>query len=316
MCTFNGAKYLRKQLDTIVNQSYPLHELIIQDDGSTDETEAIALEYAQKYPYISFMLNSGNHGVNPNFFSAMQKATGDYIAISDQDDIWEQDKIEKQMVAIGDNLLCTHRTQPFSEDGSSVNYDPRIPNVGVLRLQYASISGHTMLFSKKLLELIPDISKTYYGTAYDVILSNVAAAHERLVLINEILVHHRRYATAVSYSEVDKYRMPGYYNGLYMLGWSLRHFLQVKPLMVKHFNTRAKMLASMHAETTSYHKAVKMLELQSSSSLGSMIRLQWFFIKHRSEIFYSKGKDPQNFVRAFLFPVMQIYNYRYLLYRK
>ena len=316
MCTYNGAKYLRKQLDTIVNQTYPLHELIIQDDGSTDGTDAIAQEYAQKYSYIRFMLNTDNHGVNSNFFSAMKKATGDYIAISDQDDIWELDKIKKQMASIGDNLLCTHRSKPLSEDGVSINYDPRTPNVGLLRLQYASILGHTLLFKREMLDIIPDISKTYYGTAYDVILSTTAAAYEQLVLIDEVLVHQRRHTTAVSYTDVDKHRIPSYYNGMYILVWSLKHFLLVKPLMVKHFKTRMEMLNGIHSDTTSYQNAVKMLKLQSSCSLSSLLRLQWFFIQHRSEIFYAKGKDPQNFIRAFLFPIMQIYNYKYLLSRK
>ena len=126
-------------------------------------------------------------------------------------------------------------------------------------------------------------------------------------------MHQRRYTTAASYTGVDSHRIPGYYNGLYIIGWSLTHFRQVKPLMVKHFKTRASLLDGIHADTKSYHEAVKMLRLQSSPSLWSLLRLQRFFIRHRSEIFYTKGKDPQNFIRAFLFPVMQVYNYKYLL---
>lgn len=313
MCTYNGARYIREQLDTIVSQTYPLKEVIVQDDESTDETLQIVREYAERYPYIKYLQNTGKHGVNPNFFSAMAKASGDYIAISDQDDLWEPDKIEKQVAAIGGNLLCTHRTQPFSDDGSDVRYDPRTPNVGLLRLQYASILGHTLLFKRELLNLIPDVSQTYYGTAYDVILSVTAAAYERLILIDEILVHQRRYSEAVTFSEVDRHRIPGYYNGIYMLAWSVKHFRQVKPLMVKHFKTRVGLLENIAASTKSLSEARRMLELQSSSSAGSLLQLQWFFVKHRSEIFYAKGKDPQNFIRAALFPIMQIYNYKYLL---
>ena len=313
LCTYNGAKYLREQLESVVNQTYPLHELLIQDDGSTDGTADITAEYAAKYPFVRCLQNDGPHGLNPNFFSAMHKATGDYIAICDQDDIWELDKIEKQVAAIGDSLMCTHRTVPFSEDGSSVRYDQRTPNIGLLRLQYASIAGHTTLFRRELLDLLPDVSHTCYGTVYDVILAITAAAYCPLVLIDEPLVHQRRYTTAASYTGVDSHRIPGYYNGLYIIGWSLAHFRQVKPLMVKHFQTRLSLLDGIHADTKSYHEAVKMLRLQSSASLWSLLRLQGFFIRHRSEIFYTKGKDPQNFIRAFLFPVMQVYNYKYLL---
>lgn len=315
MCTYNGARFLREQLDSIVNQTYPLQEVIIQDDGSTDDTTLIVTKYAERYPFIKYMKNRGEHGVNPNFFSAMMKATGDYIAISDQDDVWELTKIEKQVAAIGNNLLCTHRTKPFSADGSSVRYDPRLPNVGMLRLQYASILGHTLLFHRDLLQLIPDISNTYYGTAYDVILSVTASAFEQLVMIDEVLVHQRRYASAVTYTDVDRHRIPGYANALYILWWSVRHFRTVKPLMRRHFQRRLGMLEQIHADTRSLNEAKQMLKYQSSAGLWNLLRLQLFFVKHRSEIFYAKGHDPQNFVRALLFPLMQVYNYQYLLWQ-
>ena len=48
LCTYNGARFLREQLDSIVNQTYPIYELIIQDDCSTDSTESIAKEYVEK----------------------------------------------------------------------------------------------------------------------------------------------------------------------------------------------------------------------------------------------------------------------------
>ena len=57
ICTYNGAKYIREQLDSIVNQTYPIFELIIQDDSSTDETISICREYAEKYSFIKPYIN-------------------------------------------------------------------------------------------------------------------------------------------------------------------------------------------------------------------------------------------------------------------
>lgn len=54
LCTYNGAKYLSEQLESILSQTYPLHEIIIQDDNSTDETVNIIHEYASKYSLIKF----------------------------------------------------------------------------------------------------------------------------------------------------------------------------------------------------------------------------------------------------------------------
>jgi|GEM_PF-6352298 len=55
MCTYNGARYIKKQLDTILAQTYPLHEIIVQDDGSTDGTIAIVKEYAQQHLFTTIV---------------------------------------------------------------------------------------------------------------------------------------------------------------------------------------------------------------------------------------------------------------------
>ena len=59
LCTYNGAKYLQEQLDSILAQTYPLHEIIIQDDGSTDNTWQILEEYEEKHPLIHIYHNEG-----------------------------------------------------------------------------------------------------------------------------------------------------------------------------------------------------------------------------------------------------------------
>lgn len=92
LCSYNGEHFLKTQLDSIVCQTYPIHELIIQDDGSTDHTLDIAREYAAQYPFIRVEQHPQNLGFNRNFENALKKATGDFIAIADQDDIWYPEK--------------------------------------------------------------------------------------------------------------------------------------------------------------------------------------------------------------------------------
>ena len=60
MCTYNGEKFLREQLDSIVQQSYPIHELLIQDDQSKDRTTEIIKEYQARYPFIRLRINEKN----------------------------------------------------------------------------------------------------------------------------------------------------------------------------------------------------------------------------------------------------------------
>lgn len=135
MCTYNGARYLREQIDSIVHQTYPIYELIIQDDHSADDTLAIAREYAERYPFIQVFVNEGERGVNSNFYSAMRRATGDFIAISDQDDIWNPQKIEWQVRTIGEAYLSAGITRPFADGADAkVYFDTRAPNIRLERI--------------------------------------------------------------------------------------------------------------------------------------------------------------------------------------
>lgn len=97
VCTYNGEQYLREQLDSILLQTYPIRELIIQDDGSTDGTVQIVKEYEARHPQVKVYLNEHNLGFNANFETAAMRATSDFIAIADQDDVWYPAKIEKQV---------------------------------------------------------------------------------------------------------------------------------------------------------------------------------------------------------------------------
>ena len=64
MCTYNGARFIREQLDSILNQTYPIYELIIQDDCSTDETVEIVKEYTSRDKRIKLFINSTPLGFN------------------------------------------------------------------------------------------------------------------------------------------------------------------------------------------------------------------------------------------------------------
>lgn len=104
LCTYNGEKYLGKQLDSILQQSQPVHEIVVCDDVSSDSTMEILKGYDDKYPGIfKIHRNESNLRSNKNFEKAALLCTGDYIFFSDQDDIWREDKVEKTMQVFKDN---------------------------------------------------------------------------------------------------------------------------------------------------------------------------------------------------------------------
>jgi glycosyltransferase involved in cell wall biosynthesis len=93
LATYNGSKYLRDQLDSIYQQTYKNIEVIVCDDQSTDGTKEILKAYKQSHQ-LKYYINEKRLGVVQNFAKAISLSTGDYIALSDQDDVWLPEKLE------------------------------------------------------------------------------------------------------------------------------------------------------------------------------------------------------------------------------
>lgn len=94
MSTYNGEKYLREQMESLLSQTYSNIEILIRDDGSKDGTTSILDEYSQQYSNIK-VFKEKNVGVIDSFFDLLKKSNADYIAFCDQDDIWLANKVEK-----------------------------------------------------------------------------------------------------------------------------------------------------------------------------------------------------------------------------
>ncbi|MBO4821138.1 MAG: glycosyltransferase family 2 protein [Prevotella sp.] len=97
LCTYNGEPFIEEQLNSIVKQQMPIDEIIICDDVSTDHTLSIINDYTLKNPDINWIVikNSQQLGVTKNFEKALSLCSGDFIFLSDQDDIWRPDKTKK-----------------------------------------------------------------------------------------------------------------------------------------------------------------------------------------------------------------------------
>jgi glycosyltransferase involved in cell wall biosynthesis len=95
LCTYNGSRFLREQLESIAAQTRHPNELVICDDRSTDDTAQIIKSVAKKAPFpVRFEFNQENLGSNKNFERAVGICQGEIIALSDQDDVWEPRKLE------------------------------------------------------------------------------------------------------------------------------------------------------------------------------------------------------------------------------
>ena len=97
LATYNGEKYLKEQIDSILNQTYQNINLIISDDNSNDSTRKIIEEYKKIDNRIKTYLQDKNLGYIKNFEFLLTKVESNYYMLSDQDDVWLPEKIEKSM---------------------------------------------------------------------------------------------------------------------------------------------------------------------------------------------------------------------------
>jgi glycosyltransferase involved in cell wall biosynthesis len=96
MCTYNGAPFLNEQLASIAAQTRPPDELIVCDDHSSDDTVNILNAFRLKAGFpVRIVVNSRNLGTTENFAQAIALCSGDIIALSDQDDVWVQEKLAR-----------------------------------------------------------------------------------------------------------------------------------------------------------------------------------------------------------------------------
>ncbi len=118
MATYNGGRFLREQLDSIRRQSLPPTELVVCDDGSSDDTVEILRRFAEEAPFKVVIDAHGQRlGFTPNFLRAVGLCTGEIVALCDQDDVWEERKLAVCVAGFADGtvMTVTHRVQVVDE---------------------------------------------------------------------------------------------------------------------------------------------------------------------------------------------------------
>ena len=201
VCTYNGEKYLREQLDSLVFQTYKNLEIIVVDDCSSDQTISILEKYENNYASLHYVINEKNLGYAKNFEKAISLCKGEYIALSDQDDIWAVDKIEKQIAEIGNFALIYHDSKCIDENGKDIYqnlsdvyhlYDGKSSRPFLF---YNSVSGHSMLFTAKLVPLLFPFEKQFF---HDRWIAFIATERGGIKLLDEKLVSYRQHQTSIT----------------------------------------------------------------------------------------------------------------------
>lgn len=165
MCTYNGAQYLEKQLDSIFSQEHRDLSLFVSDDGSHDNTVQILVKYQRLQPTGRMFLQHGpKMGFAKNFLSllARKDIDAEYFAFSDQDDVWASNKLTRALTQLASNsdkhqpALYCGRTTLIDEKGIPTGLSPRFnkpPSFANALVQNIG-GGNTMVFNQSARDLL------------------------------------------------------------------------------------------------------------------------------------------------------------------
>lgn len=205
MCTYNGEKYILEQLESIYIQTKQPDEVIIQDDCSTDKTVATIRNFISEHNLDStwkLSVNSDNLGWKKNFMSAIMSSSAELIFLSDQDDIWDKDKIRIMSEICSQNsdieLLVT-RHEPFENKTGKAAYvyQPSLGKDEVTKVPFSGTfqdtlrQGCTYAVKRKLIQYIDDMWDENWP--HDQFFWCIAIARGTLYSYNRPLVRYRRH---------------------------------------------------------------------------------------------------------------------------
>ncbi|WP_411359019.1 glycosyltransferase family 2 protein [Pseudidiomarina salilacus] len=197
MATYNGALYLSEQLESFLTQTRQPDELVISDDCSTDDTEAIVRAFAKKAPFpVLFYRNSANLGYTGNFNAALMQATGDLVFLSDQDDVWFADKIERM------SAIAARSSEFLVVMNDAALTDAELREVGTTKIEQIRGAGYKMssfvmgcccAVKRPLLDLCLPIPDGIKG--HDAWLVNIAQALGAKHVEPVVMQYYRRHET-------------------------------------------------------------------------------------------------------------------------
>lgn len=289
LCTYNGERYLREQLDSLLAQTYRNMEIVAVDDGSKDGTVELLRDYERRDARLRVFVNERNLGFIRNFERAISLCRGELIAPCDQDDIWLHHKLSTLANRIGAHSMAYCDSELMDDEGRSLGasmstfwamQDLNDPAAFALT---NCVSGHAMLFRRDLLDGQPRLPNDVF---HDWWLAIRAAARDGIVYCPEQLVRYRQHANAVTdVLKANRKRAP-----------------RRTGSRMKNFDETAKRLA--HLATLDAPYGPFFIELHrlwlASEQAWFTPRLASFMLRHRQRIYRLRTKGQLSVLRKSL----------------
>ena len=217
MATYNGEKFILKQLESIYHQQLSVDEVIIFDDCSNDNTVFICEEFIKTYNLENWkvFVNEHNVGYCLNFYKAIKKCSGDIIFLADQDDEWYPDKTEKMvscMMKNNDILVLSSRYDLIDETSNIISlnipylgekFDGSIDKYSIEDFIGCScVRGFSICFRKELVKYIKDIDLNCL-LSHDWLICILGTVFRTTAVLNEKLCGYRYHKNNVSLSYLN-----------------------------------------------------------------------------------------------------------------
>jgi glycosyltransferase involved in cell wall biosynthesis len=210
LCTYNGGNFIEEQLESILSQTIPVNEIIICDDYSIDQTLSIINKFIDNYPSIIKLLkNEVNVGAKKSFEKAIKFASGDLVFLSDQDDIWLENKVEvyleyfknnkKCLLLFSDAILIDSDSNDLSGSlWENINFNNEVQLywksnqniISDLIKNHNKVTGATVCFRRKIIKkILPfDLPFNYWHDAW---MTLIAARENGVHFIKDKLTKYR-----------------------------------------------------------------------------------------------------------------------------
>lgn len=208
MATYNGEKYIKEQLESILCQLSADDEIIISDDGSTDKTLEIISSIRDSRIKITIHKNNKDiiykhRKVTENFENALLCAKGDYIFLTDQDDIWEESKVVECKKALENYDFVVHNMSIIDEHGilkKTKRYSKcPLPSSYLSIIIKMNLWGCCMAFRRECLNVILPIPEKVI--AHDYWIAAVCRKKYNCIYLDSILIKYREHFDSVSYKK-------------------------------------------------------------------------------------------------------------------
>lgn len=205
--TYNGEKYIREQIDSVLKQTYKNIMIFIRDDGSTDHTVDILKTYVDRFPKMISLECGSNIGFGKSFLTLLRNASeGDFWAFCDQDDVWKKNKIERAVNILNNNSLSdipllVHSAYVETDERLNIlgeKIDPNLEDYNFIRsITEVRHMGFSEMINKRLrkLALEGDIN---HLNSHDHWIEMIVMEFGRVFSDNEIMSYHRRLDISIS----------------------------------------------------------------------------------------------------------------------